>query len=126
MADELKFDESLRSDYPDRVVEYLPNARSEAQSKAKYMCDRNFEVLQEQERETFLKSAAIVTTSCDNDDIKVLMSQDPYIVFWSVYATGKLYKVRSHENEALEKTAIWFAKNFAEKFNLNKQDKRET
>ena len=124
MADELTFDESLRSDYCDQVVEHPPNARSEAQSKAEYMCDRNFE---ESSRQRILKSAAILQDQFENLDVTTLKQQDPLVVFWTVWSAArteeskvKLPIVRANENEAIEKTIKWFVKNF-DKFNTFKE-----
>jgi hypothetical protein len=57
---------------------------------------------------------------CDRDfdpsklDLETLKAQDPIRVFWAVWHTKRLPVVRSHENEAIEKTAIWFVKHFVE------------
>ncbi|MDX2255754.1 MAG: hypothetical protein NW214_09580 [Pseudanabaenaceae cyanobacterium bins.39] len=124
MADELKFEESLRSDYPDQVVEHPPKALPEAQSKAEFMCDRNFE---ESQRQRILKSAAILQDQFENLDVTTLKQQDPLVVFWTVWSAVrteepkvKLPIVRANENEAIEKTIKWFVKNF-DKFNVVKE-----
>ena len=124
MADELKFEESLRSDYPDQVVEHPPKALPEAQSKAEFMCDRNFE---ESQRQRILKSAAILQDQFENLDVTTLKQKDPLVVFWTVWSAVrteepkvKLPIVRANENEAIEKTIKWFVKNF-DKFNVVKE-----
>ncbi|MBD2151126.1 hypothetical protein H6F44_13495 [Pseudanabaena sp. FACHB-1277] len=118
MADELKFEEGSQSDFPDRIADHLSKALPEAQSKAEFMCDRNFK---ESQRQKLKKVEEIL----QGRDVDALMAQDPSVVFEVVLRSGRLAIVNNHENEALDKTYEWFKKKFQE-FDIRKHSKHSS
>jgi hypothetical protein len=112
MADELRLDLSPQSN---TVVDAVSHGY---QSKAEFMCDRNFA---ESRRREFNKAKKTIEEILQGRDVAALMQQDPSFVFAVIYRSRQLAAVRNDENEAIAKTYIWFQKKF-QQFDITKYD----